>query len=66
MQDGKFKENFATRKKVYIYLHLAAAGSKKDIISIAKKHFGEVDGKIGNSFFRSEIADHKIKEHAFG
>ena len=30
----------------------AAAGSKKDIISIAKKHFGDVDGKIGNSFFQ--------------
>ena len=41
-------------------------GSKKDIISIAKKHLGEENGKINNGFYRSEIASHKIKEHAFG
>ena len=41
-------------------------GSKRDIVSIAKKHLGEDAGKIGNNFFRSEIASHKIKEHAFG
>jgi len=41
-------------------------GSKKDIISIAKKHLGEENGKISNGFYRSEIASHKIKEHAFG
>ena len=35
-------------------------------MTIAKKHFGEEAGKIGNSFFRTEVADHKIKEHAFG
>lgn len=28
----------------------AAAGSKKDLVSIAKKHFGENDGKINNTF----------------
>jgi alkylation response protein AidB-like acyl-CoA dehydrogenase len=44
----------------------AAAGSKKDLVTIAKKHFGEDAGKISNSFFRTEVADHKIKEHAFG
>ena len=44
----------------------AAAGSKKDLVTIAKKHFGENAGKISNSFFRTEVADHKIKEHAFG
>jgi alkylation response protein AidB-like acyl-CoA dehydrogenase len=44
----------------------AAMGSGKDLVSIAKKHVGEENGKISNSFFRSEIATHKIKEHAFG
>ena len=44
----------------------AAMGSGKDLVSIAKKHVGEENGKISNSFFRSEIAAHKIKEHAFG
>ena len=44
----------------------AAMGSGKDLVSIAKKHIGEEDGKISNSFYRSEIATHKIKEHAFG
>jgi alkylation response protein AidB-like acyl-CoA dehydrogenase len=44
----------------------AAMGSGKDLVSIAKKHVGEENGKISNSFFRSEIASHKIKEHAFG
>ena len=44
----------------------SAMGSKRDIVSIAKKHLGEEDGKIKNSFFRSEISSHKIKEHAFG
>ena len=41
-------------------------GSGKDLVSIAKKHFGENDGKISNSLFRSEVIAHKIKEHAFG
>ena len=44
----------------------AAMGSGKDLVSIAKKHVGESNGKISNSFYRSEIATHKIKEHAFG
>ena len=41
-------------------------GSKRDIVSIAKKHLGEENGKINNGFYRSEISSHKIKEHAFG
>ena len=41
-------------------------GSSKDVVSIAKKHLGEENGKIKNTFYRSEIASHKIKEHAFG
>jgi hypothetical protein len=36
------------------------------LVSIAKKHFGEENGKIKNGFYRSEISSHKIKEHAFG
>ena len=36
------------------------------MISIAKKHLGEENGKIKNGFYRSEISSHKIKEHAFG
>ena len=44
----------------------AGMGSKRDVISIAKKHFGEENGKIKNGFYRSEISSHKIKEHAFG
>ena len=44
----------------------AAMGSGKDLVSIAKKHVGEENGKISNSFYRCEIASHKIKEHAFG
>ena len=41
-------------------------GSGRDLVSIAKKHIGEEDGKISNGFYRSQIASHKIKEHAFG
>ena len=44
----------------------AGMGSNRDIVSIAKKHLGEENGKIKNSFYRSEISSHKIKEHAFG
>ena len=33
----------------------AGMGSKRDIVSIAKKHLGEEDGKIKNGFYRSEI-----------
>ena len=44
----------------------AAMGSKKDVVSIAKKHFGELDGEIANPIFRSKVIDHKMKEHAFG
>ena len=44
----------------------SAMGSGKDLVSIAKKHVGEKDGKINNGFYRSEIDSHKIKEHAFG
>ena len=44
----------------------SASGSGRDVVSIAKKHLGEEDGKIKNSFYRTEIASHKIKEHAFG
>ncbi len=44
----------------------AGMGSKRDIVSIAKKHLGEENGKINNGFYRSEISSHKIKEHAFG
>ena len=50
---------------------LAGAGngsgsSKKDLIGLAKSHYGETNGKIANDFFRTEVANHKIKEHAFG
>tara|TARA_Y100000992_G_scaffold275337_1_gene218827 strand:- start:312 stop:1514 length:1203 start_codon:yes stop_codon:yes gene_type:complete len=45
---------------------VAGAGSGRDVVSIAKKHLGEENGKIKNSFYRTEIASHKIKEHAFG
>ena len=50
---------------------LAGAGngsgsSKKDLIGLAKSHYGETDGRIANDFFRAEVANHKIKEHAFG
>ena len=41
-------------------------GSGRDLVTIAKKHIGEEDGKISNGFYRSQIASHKIKEHAFG
>ena len=44
----------------------SAMGSGRDLVSIAKKHIGEENGKISNGFYRSEIASHKIKEHAFG
>ena len=44
----------------------SAMGSGRDLVSIAKKHVGEEDGKISNGFYRSQIASHKIKEHAFG
>jgi alkylation response protein AidB-like acyl-CoA dehydrogenase len=44
----------------------SAMGSGKDLVSIAKKHIGEENGKISNGFYRSTIASHKIKEHAFG
>ena len=44
----------------------AGMGSKRDVVSIAKKHLGEENGKIKNTFYRSEISSHKIKEHAFG
>jgi alkylation response protein AidB-like acyl-CoA dehydrogenase len=44
----------------------SAMGSGRDLVSIAKKHLGEEDGKISNGFYRSQIASHKIKEHAFG
>ena len=44
----------------------AGMGSKRDVVSIAKKHLGEENGKIKNNFYRSEISSHKIKEHAFG
>ena len=44
----------------------AAMGSKKDVVSLAKKHFGEDEGKISNPIFRSKVIDHKMKEHAFG
>ena len=42
----------------------AGMGSKRDVISIAKKHFGEENGKIKNGFYRSEISSHKIKEQS--
>ena len=44
----------------------AGMGSTKDVVSIAKKHLGDENGKIQNEFYRSEISSHKIKEHAFG
>ena len=44
----------------------AGMGSKKDVVSLAKKHFGEDEGKISNPIFRSKVIDHKMKEHAFG
>ncbi len=44
----------------------ATGSSGKDIVSLAKKHLGEENGKISNGFYRSEITAHKIKEHAFG
>ena len=44
----------------------AMGSSGKDIVSLAKEHLGEENGKISNGFYRSEITAHKIKEHAFG
>ena len=44
----------------------SSMGSGRDLVSIAKKHIGEEDGKISNGFYRSQITAHKIKEHAFG
>ena len=44
----------------------AAGGGGNDVVSLAKKHFGEEDGKIANGIFRSEVINHKMKEHAFG
>ncbi|MDB9997834.1 acyl-CoA dehydrogenase family protein, partial [bacterium] len=44
----------------------AMGSGGKDIVSLAKKHLGEENGKISNGFYRSEITAHKIKEHAFG
>ena len=44
----------------------AAGGGGNDVVSLAKKHFGEENGKIANSIFRSDVTTHKMKEHAFG
>ena len=44
----------------------AAGGRGNDVVSLAKKHFGEENGKIANSIFRSDVTTHKMKEHAFG
>ena len=44
----------------------AASGGGNDVVSLAKKHFGEENGKIANSIFRSDVTTHKMKEHAFG
>ncbi len=37
-----------------------------DVVTLAKKHFGEEDGKIANGIFRADVTSHKMKEHAFG
>jgi len=44
----------------------AMGSGGKDLVSLAKEHLGEENGKISNGFYRSEITAHKIKEHAFG
>jgi alkylation response protein AidB-like acyl-CoA dehydrogenase len=44
----------------------AASGGCNDVVTLAKKHFGEEDGKIANGIFRSDVTTHKMKEHAFG
>ena len=44
----------------------AASGGGNDVVTLAKKHFGEEDGKIANGIFRSDVTTHKMKEHAFG
>ena len=44
----------------------AGGGGGNDVVSLAKKHFGEENGKIANSIFRSDVTTHKMKEHAFG
>ena len=44
----------------------AASGGGNDVVTLAKKHFGEKDGKIANGIFRSDVTTHKMKEHAFG
>ena len=44
----------------------SGSGGGNDVVSLAKKHFGEEDGKIANSLFRSDVIMHKMKEHAFG
>ena len=36
----------------------AGMGSKKDVVSLAKKHFGEDEGKIRFSLFPNVVADH--------
>ena len=44
----------------------ASSGGGNDVITLAKKHFGEEDGKIANGIFRADVTSHKMKEHAFG
>ena len=44
----------------------AASGGGSDVVTLAKKHFGEEDGKIANGIFRADVTSHKMKEHAFG
>ena len=41
-------------------------GSGADIVNIAKKYLGEVNGQIANLTHRENITLHKMKEHAFG
>ena len=41
-------------------------GSGADVVNIAKKYLGEVNGQIANLTHRENITLHKMKEHAFG
>ncbi len=49
---------------------LAAGGGGssglKGVVGTAKKYLGEEDGRIADPSFRSKVATHKMKEHAFG
>ena len=41
-------------------------GSGADLVNIAKKYLGEMNGQIASPAHRENITLHKMKEHAFG